>query len=71
MRSIFTALAVLISIGSAVASRAEVTNISNQHKTTIVGNNITTIDSRSTVIKNGKVLTKPRSTVGGLKLKIK
>jgi hypothetical protein len=67
MRFILTALAVLISLGSAVAVRAEVTNISNQQKTTVVGNNTTTIDSKTTVVKNVKTLAKSRSSTSTLK----
>jgi hypothetical protein len=67
MRFILTALAVLISIGSAVAVRAEVTNISNQQKTTVVGNNTTTIDSKTTVVKNVKTLAKSRPSTSTLK----
>ena len=41
MKSTITVLAVLMSIGAAVAVRAEVTNTSNQQKVTVVGNSIT------------------------------
>ena len=67
MRFIFTALAVLISIGSTVAVRAEVTNISNQQKITVVGNNATVVDSKTTVVKNVKTLTKSRPSTSTVK----
>ena len=67
MKLVVTVLAVLMSLGSAIAVRAEVTNISNHQKTTVVGNNITTIDSRAITIKNGKTSTKLRPSISGLK----
>jgi hypothetical protein len=67
MRFILTALAILISIGSTVAVRAEVTNISNQQKTTVLGNNTTTIDSKTTVVKNVKTIAKSRPSTSTLK----
>jgi hypothetical protein len=71
MRSILTVLAVLISSGSAVAVRADVTNISTQQKATVVGNNITTIDSKTIGVRNGKTFTKSHSSTHGLKRRVK
>jgi hypothetical protein len=70
MRSILTALIALISLGSAViAHAADVTNISNQQKTMTVGNGVTVVDRKTTVINNGKTFTKSRSSTSGLKLR--
>lgn len=68
MKSLITVLAILISVGSVVPVRAQVTNVSTQQRTTVVGNNVTTIDSKTTTVNNGKISTKPRSS-GGLKLR--
>jgi ABC-type oligopeptide transport system substrate-binding subunit len=67
MKLSITVIAVLMSLGCAVAAHAEVTNISTQQKTKVVGNNVTTIDSKATVVKNGNTSTKPRSSISGSK----
>ncbi len=58
MKSTITVLAVLMSIGSAIAVRAEVTNISNQQKITIIGNTTTVVDRQTTVVNKVKTSTK-------------
>jgi hypothetical protein len=67
MKSIITVLAILMSIGSAVAVRAGVTSISNKQKTTIVGDRVTVVDSKTTVIKDVKPFSKSRASTRGLK----